>query len=348
MNEMNALSGVILGKYREDPVGIALPLVTKHEKVKLGGKILEKEKRVYGELCFAGDMHYGDKCFSEPMMHAYLNFLKQHMNVQIGFMGDILENAQLSHYIPEEVLNSDQQIEEFCADWRPFANRVWFALWGNHEEREARETKTTKLMRYLMLEIGARKAVVPPPQRGLHLIVKAGDIEYGCYVHHSKTNARINRKLQLQRAGSQNVASLIAHGHTHELAFLPRTFFHESSINGDIMTLVKRQYMLATGCFLEFPSYAEAGSYPLTEVGAPVVRFYADVPQIDCYDLTTTYRDYLDQGRRRADSSGVSSPFYEHADKTLSRSFYGIEKKVVSSPLSKEGIDVLRGRGNEV
>jgi len=83
-------------------------------------------------------------------------------------------------------------------------------------------------------------------------------------------------------------------------------------INGVPMTLVKRQYMLATGCFLEFPSYAEAGSYPLTEVGAPIVRFYADNHQIDAYDLTTTYRRYIEKA-----SAGAGSNFYDHADGAL-------------------------------
>lgn len=312
MSEFDALGGVVIGAYRVPSVEIELPLVTRTEKVKYGRRIVEKEKRTYGEFCFAGDFHYGNKAFSEEVIHAYLNFLRKHKNIPVGLMGDIIECASLSRYISDEKIPAiDDQISEFLADWRPLADRVKFSLWGNHEEREAKESKNTKLMRYMMLELGA-DAKVPPPQRGLHVVFKVGEMKYGCYVHHSRTNARVNRKLQLRRTGSQNVVSLIAHGHTHELAFIPRTFFAEEMINGKPMTLVKRQYMLATGCFLEFPSYAEAGSYPLTEVGAPIVRFYADNHQIDAYDLTTTYRRYIEH-----ESAGAGSTHYDHANRTL-------------------------------
>ena len=309
MNEIDALSGVVLGTYHSPAIEIELPLIEKQEKIKYKNRIIEKNTREYGEFCFAGDFHYGNKAFSENMMHAYLNFLEHHKNIPIGFMGDIIECAQLSRYIQDEAMNMDRQIEEFCADWRPFADRVKFSLWGNHEEREAKESKNTKLMKYLMLELGAEKAEVPPPQRGLHIIFKVGDKRYGAYVHHSRTNARVNRKLQLRRTGSQNVVSLIAHGHTHELAFVPRTYFETSMVFDRPQILVKRQYLLATGCFLKYPAYAEAGSYPLTEVGAPIIRFYADNYQIEEYDITTTYRKYL-----KADSAGAAGVVFDHAD----------------------------------
>lgn len=306
---IDAVNGVPLGVYRREPLEITLPLVEKKEKIKYKGKIVERERRVYGEFCFAGDFHYGHKDFNDSMMHAYINFLRKHKNVQVGFMGDLLECAQLSRFVSEESINLDQQVEEFCADWRGLADRVKFSLWGNHEERTARDHGDTSLMRYLMLEIGAENVIVPLPQRGLHIVFKVGDMRYGCYVHHSKTNARVNRKLQLQRAGSQNVAALIVHGHTHELAFVPRTFFEEAIIDGVPVTLVKRQYMLATGCFLDYPGYAEAGGYPLTEVGAPIVRFYADDFGIDCYDLATSYHKYVEKA-----SAGAASDIFVHED----------------------------------
>lgn len=42
--------------------------------------------------------------------------------------------------------------------------------------------------------------------------------------------------------------------------------------------------------------YAEARSYPLNVVGAPLLRFYADRGKIEFDDISTEYKDYLVRG----------------------------------------------------
>lgn len=168
-------------------------------------------------------------------------------------------------------------------------------------------------MRYIALELGINpdngSCYIGEPQRGVFVMFKAGDKTYGAYVQHSKTSARVNQDLQLRRAGSQNVVAIIAHGHTHRLGWKPRTFRVLERINGQLVNVVRRQYLLATGCFLKYPSYAEAGSYPYTEVGAPIVRFYSDHNYLDEYDLTGKYRQYLGRG-------GI---FYKHGKVDVER-----------------------------
>jgi len=43
-------------------------------------------------------------------------------------------------------------------------------------------------------------------------------------------------------------------------------------------------------------SYAEARSYPLNVVGAPLMRFYATRGKIDFVDISTDYKNYLTRG----------------------------------------------------
>lgn len=340
---MSSLSGVILGTFHEPTLIIDLPLVTEGTIIKQGRKIIERKTRTFGEACLTGDFHYGHSVFSEPVMHGYLNFLRDHKNIQIGLMGDIIECGALTNFITEEDKpDIDDQISSFCSDWRLLADRVKFSLWGNHEEREAKSAKSKRFLKTIMNELGVKDdCKIGEPQRGMFVVFKAGEQMYGCYFSHSKTNARVNQDIQLQRTGSQNLVTLIGHGHTHRLAWKPRTFFEMNDNNGVINTTVRRQYLLATGCFLEYPSYAEASSMPLTEVGAPIVRFYADNNELDCYDLTRRYHSYI-----KYDSAGAGAESFEHDNRNLSRSFKPLPppRQIGSGGLDPEALEISKRR----
>lgn len=300
-NSRENIGGIFLDADFERMINIDLPLVTSTEVIVLKNEPLAEVKSTYGEFAFMGDFHYGNKSISDSVIHGYLEYLKRHKNIPIGLMGDILEYGQGTHYIREDdKVPVDEQITRFVADFKPLAHRIKFILWGNHEERFIRKSKMKNLMRWLALELGidlkSGNCFIGEPQRGVFVIFKAGEKSYGAYVQHSKTSARINQDLQLRRAGSQNVVALIAHGHTHRLAFKPRTFRALERLNGNLMNFVRRQYLLATGCFLKHPSYAEAGSYPYTDVGSKIIKFYSDHNEIDEYDLTNRYKEYIGRG----------------------------------------------------
>jgi hypothetical protein len=145
----------------------------------------------------------------------------------------------------------------------------------------------------MMNEIGVSdKCFIARPERGIYLIFRAGENEYGAYAHHSSTSAVINKTIQLRRAGSQTIAALVLQGHTHHLGYEQRTF-HELTPLGRV---TRRQWLVSTGCFLKNAGYAEKRSYPLTQIGAPMVRFYSDRGKIDFVDLSIDYRDYLEKG----------------------------------------------------
>lgn len=301
MSKINDLSGIFLDADKQQLYEIELPLVRHTEKIYDNGNELSSISMKYGEFAFMGDFHYGHNCHSQTVLHGYLNYLKRHPNIQIGLMGDIVEWGAKSRFIQEDMgYPIDKQIDMFVGDFKPLAKRIKFMLWGNHEERAVRDKgSSTRVLRDIVFELGLnpdKDIFIGEPQRGLFAIFKAGDKRYGAKIHHSKTGAKVNQDIQLNRTGSQDLVSLIIHGHTHRLTWKPRTFRTLEFINGELQNVVRRQYLLATGCFLKYPSYAEASSMPYTEVGCPFIRFHSDGHNLQYYDLTGIYKEYLARG----------------------------------------------------
>lgn len=297
MSKKNNVTGVFLGSDYRRMIEIILPLVKATKTTEYNNEIIEHRLSKYGEIMFMGDLHIGHTAHSSSPFNAHLHFLQDHPHIKLALMGDYIEYAARAHYVRDESMDVDDQIDLLVKKFKPLASRIIFMLYGNHEERHVRYTDSKRLLRGIANEIGVPKGTyIGEPQRGVYAAIKAGDKAYSVYAHHSLTSARINRSLQLKRAGSQNVFSIIAQGHTHEMGWLPRTFRQLEPTNGGYENVVRRQYLLATGCFMRDPSYAEARSYPYTVVGAPIVRFYADKDKLDEYDLSSDYREYLTQG----------------------------------------------------
>ena len=297
MSERDNITGVFLDADYSRMVEIDLPLVTAKRTTKYKNRIIERRTSQYGEVMFMSDFHIGHTAHSNGPFNAHLHFLKEHPHIKLALMGDYIEYASKTTFVKDESMDVDQQIDTLVKKLKPIADRVIFMLYGNHDERYVRYTDSRRLLRGIAREVGIPEGIyIGEPQRGVYAAIKAGDKSYGLYAHHSLTSARINRALQLKRAGSQNVFSIIAQGHTHEMAWIPRTFRQLELAEGGYENVVRRQYLLATGCFIRDPSYAEARSYPYTVVGAPIVRFYADKDKLDEYDLSSDYKEYLTRG----------------------------------------------------
>ena len=293
MSNNNNISGVVLDRDFERFYAWDLPLLKVRRTRYYKGDEIESHVESYGEFMPLGDFHIGHDAHSENMFNAYLNFLKDHPHIMIGLMGDYIEYAINAPYIQNETSLPDEQIDHFVKAMKPFADRILFILWGNHEERYARSTKSNRLIPGLAREIGVSEdCFVAPPQRGVSFVLSAGEKEYGCYAHHSRTGAVINKTIQLRRSGSNIRAAVIMHGHTHHLGFEQRTI-RELTHEGRV---TRRQWLVSTGCFMKDAGYAEARSYPLNVVGAPLLRFYADRGKIEFDDISTEYKDYLVRG----------------------------------------------------
>ena len=317
------LRGMFLDADTERLLIKKLPLVTE-TVIKEDGT---ETKRLFGEFSPIGDLHHGHTDFSRNVLNGYLNWYKKNPHVQLGLMGDYCECAETTRFVKDESSGIDEQIEQFAGDWRCFKDRIIFMLSGNHDERWARITKSNRYLRSLGLEVGVdfNKCYVGKPQRGVWVAFQVGTKIYGTYWHHSLTSARVNRKLQLKRSGSNNVVSVIGHGHTHELSWGERrTFRLLETVEGKIRNVVRRQYLVATGCFLRHPSYAEARSYPYTDVGAPIIRFYADQSEISIRDLTAHYKEYLTKGGTAWE--GDKQPLSEQTRELLNKNKRVVER----------------------
>ena len=287
------ISGVVLDQDWERVQEYKLPLIKVKRDVIYKGEVVESREDSYGEFMFLGDIHIGHEAHAHNPFNSYINFLKTHPYIQIGLMGDYIEYAEQTNFVNNEVMKIDEQIDLFVRYMKPVANRIKWMLWGNHEERHAKYTKSNRLLQGIAQEIGVSKdCYVGEPQRGVYAMIKAGKKQYGVYAHHSSTGAIVNKTIQLRRTGSQLGAALIVHGHTHHLGYEQRTI-RELSSKGRI---TRRQWLVSSGCFMKDASYAEARSYPLNVVGAPLVRFYSDRGKLDFVDMSTDYRDYLTKG----------------------------------------------------
>jgi len=302
-----------------------------HIKLPLVKKIVNDEERVYGELMLAGDFHYGHEDFARNVLNGYLNYLKKNPHIQIGLMGDYINYAEGNiKHIRNELSSVDAQIEQFAADWRPFKDRIQFMLIGNHEDRFAKLTKSELFPKFLANEIGITdESKIGKHGRGFFLIVQAGNKIYGGYVTHGSTTARINRKLQLQRMAKANGVMFYAHGHTHELSWGERQTIRGLELfDGEVRNVVRRQYLIATGCFLRYPAYAERKSYPYTDVGCPILRFYADNSEFEIRDLTAHYKRFTARGGLKW--QGQFKPLSEQMKKLLLKRKYGVIRLCLS------------------
>ena len=289
----NNIAGVVLDQDWERVFDYKLPLVKVKRELFYKDKEIESRTDNYGEMMYLGDIHIGHEAHAYNPFNSYLNFLKDRPHIQIGLMGDYIEYAEQTNFVNNEVMKVDDQIDLFVKCMKPIADRIVWILWGNHEERHAKYTKSNRLMQGIATEIGvSKKCYVGEPQRGVYGIIKAGRRKYGVYAHHSSTGAIVNKTIQLRRTGSQLGAALIVHGHTHHLGYEQRTIREL----GDKGRITRRQWLVSSGCFMKDASYAEARSYPLNVVGAPLIRFYSDRGKLDFVDMSTDYKDYLTKG----------------------------------------------------
>jgi len=273
-----------------------LPLVTKTSSLSYDtdeyGVENQRWTDTFGEVMFMADLHVGSEGFSNSVFNLHIDFLRKRPHVQIGLLGDYIENAAKTHYINDEIMKVDDQIDLCVAHLKPFKDRIMFMLWGNHEERDAKATGSNKLVPYIASELGLKEeAHVAKPQRGVNGILSAGDINYGLYAYHGTSNSTVNKFSQLDKEARKTNASVIVQGHNH---YLGSKRVNTRDLNADGRT-TKSKLLVCAGCFMKDASYAEAKSYPLNVIGSAIVRFNANYGRTDFTDLSA-YRFYHLQG----------------------------------------------------
>jgi hypothetical protein len=266
----------------------------KDEVVNLLAKAKGKDDFIY--LVFLGDLHIGHKDFSPSFLQKAVTLIKrlseQH-TVEVVLMGDLIETDKdyASPYMIEDVAERTQeQLKTMLQVLSPIAHLCKIALWGNHEERLIRDTKTKRALEMvgiknffeMILKQLNPKIYVAQPQRGVLFNLGArcssSHQDYEIRVSHGSYGGYKRPELQCERE-SENypTVSLIAMGHHHQ------KFFKEVVRMGleKNRRAIYMQYWLGTGTFLRYPAYAEHKSYPVNVMGFPIIKVHAGCQHLE-------------------------------------------------------------------
>jgi len=255
----------------------------------------------YAEVCFMGDTHIGNEFFSESHLKKYLRLVKDNPHIRVVGLGDYLEACEFANWLNNEKIRTKFQVQKFIELFKPIAKQIIAMVYGNHDERLQKGMKDAiDLLDYLRLKMGNPNIIIGKPQSGLLLIFHVGKQTYSVYVLHSSTGAIVHPDTQLRRTSLNYLVSLIVHGHVHRLLWKNRTYFTVGKFKGKWKRVIVRQYQLLSGCFLRYPAYAENKSYPVTDIGAPIIRFYADSQRIEYVEPLTdsSFSKYFKKHKR--------------------------------------------------
>ena len=254
-------------------LGVALDL-KEHKLIVIELPIKVKED--FAELILMGDFHVGSDGFSEHQLVAYIKWIKDNPHVRVILMGDMLEVGELSGYTQAQRDNCKVQLEKLISYLKPIKNQIICILEGNHEERFTRAIDSMyTLSEIVASELGIKdKVILPGSQKGAVIVLKVTNQYYPIYVIHGNTGAIINKGTQLKRMAFTTKVPLIAHGHTHQIYHDHYVYRGVTKINNEFYVSIYEQHWVATGCFVKYLGYAEQRSYPMTKIGAPIIRFY--------------------------------------------------------------------------
>lgn len=234
--------------------------------------------QTFGEVIFMGDLHVGSEGFSEHQLRAYIDWIKNNKHIRVVLMGDLVEVGDLSSYLQAQQEDFKKQIVKLVKLLMPIKDQIVCILEGNHEERYAREVKNAiEFSHYLALELGiANKVLKPGPQKGQMMVFRCGKQYYPIYAIHGHTSAIYNKGTQLKRMAFTTKVPMIVHGHTHQIYHDHYIYRTVNQIGIEFFESVFEQHWLVSGCFVKYLGYAEQRSYPMSKIGAPIVRLAGD------------------------------------------------------------------------
>lgn len=291
-----------------------------------------KGKTDYGEIILMGDFHVGSEGFSEHQLVAYIKWVKANPHVRVILMGDLLEMASLSHYTKEQKETSKQQLATVISLLRPIKDQIICILEGNHEERFSRIVDSMYTIPEIIADkLGMNKVILVGPQKGAVLVLKTENQYYPIYVIHGHTGAIVNKGTQLKRMAFTTKVPLIAHGHTHTIYHDHYVYRSVSKVKGKFYESIFQQHWVSTGCFVKYLGYAEQRSYPMTKIGAPIIRLYSKKENMMIIDDARSFYKIGMEYPDNLSDSPADNKILEAYKKEL-----GIKKEEIMVPKSEE------------
>ena len=242
----------------------------------------------YGEIVFLGDFHLGSGNFSLSQFLQYVSYIQKHPEVKVVGMGDYVELASLSRYGASAKQLGTTQLFDLIQIFKPIKDRIIILLEGNHEERFWNATHGVDTITKSLADALRIKPLLPGPERGQLFIVKVtkgkSSKYYPVYAIHGYTRATVQKATQLRKIFENIHTALVVHAHIHQIYKDHRTYYSVRQEGEKFYLTVHEQHWLTTGCFVKNLGYAERVSYPVTKIGAPIVRFHGDKEALEIVD----------------------------------------------------------------
>jgi len=247
----------------------------------------------FAEIMFLGDIHFGNPNMGDTHLQRYLKIVKENPHIRLILMGDYFEASDFTadyRMISTNEKRFREQITEMVQYFAPVNDQVIVALWGNHDERVLRIRAVKEVLdaigiknylKYILHENLNKDIIVGPPQEGVTLFLKVGKQTYTVYATHGGTTARYRAFIQIERMLDINTADILCHGHNHVLDYRFYRKFVPALIDGQPVRKIVEQLGCLTGCFLRYGGYAEARSYPMNRMGAPLLKLYKDLKFVE-------------------------------------------------------------------
>lgn len=244
--------------------------------IRLNQKVLEvKSGKDYSEVVFFGDLHLGARECDLDRAKAMLDYCLQ-KGVYIFLMGDLLEaglRTSVGSSVYRQKLNPQEQLEEVIELLEPLVKEglILGSLEGNHELRIEKETGIA------VMKVICRILGIPYLRCACWNLWRVGKEIYRVYALHGASWARFSyTKLKAVVDISHSFdADLIAMGHTHSLIDDAQLVQYVDSRSKTVKE--RKKFLVLTGSYLAYDgSYVQEHGYPLTKLGSPKVKFFAD------------------------------------------------------------------------
>lgn len=224
-------------------------------------------------MIFLGDSHYGSPQFDRVRFLNMIDYCLKN-SVYVFLMGDLIEVAtkqSVGAGIYEQECITDSQHEQMVEWLRPLADKKLIVgnHRGNHEIRVYNDTGVD-LSKALSRELN-----IPYLGDACWSRFQVGKETYNIYTLHGRTGSRFDGTalLAIERISTSFFADLVAMGHAHKCV---NSIVLMQKVQGGLVKEHKKHLMI-TGSYLKYDGgYGQTLGLPISKLGSPKVKFYAD------------------------------------------------------------------------
>jgi len=244
-----------------------------------------KNGKKYVDVMYFSDQHIGSiYCDFSFVKKQRDRCLKENIYVKLG--GDLIEGStrfSVGAGIYEQNLTPHEQLFALISFLKPLsdAGLLISICMGNHDERFKKSVgiDIISIISYILK--------VPYLGFGGFNYLKVGDENYISFLEHGSGSAKVlSSKMKKVMDASKNIEDfdVFAWGHTHDL-FAWKDYKQRYNKKNKNIELIEKQYLL-TGSYLNYDfSYANSSSMPITKLGSPILRFYANQHKIEVLEF---------------------------------------------------------------